>query len=286
MVVNEVRKGTLAFAWASLVTVTGHLSATVDVLDLDDDGRFVLPAATRRIWIEVGCNSRDTLSRLLLAPENSDVLLVQFEPLLDKYAWLLSSSRGQGNIISDEPQRPGFASDMRVVIPFAVAPDEAGQEKKEEGAPLSRRKSFRVSELDGCSSFLTPRTPQAGEGAWGHLLTPITAGVDMEAVMELCRRHVRTLQVPTLSLEHFLGLIFGRPGGQPRFEGGGGGAAVAVEYLKVDAQGYDLEVDATAGPPPGRRRAAAGAPRGRRSRAAAVPSALLSLRPRLPLSPR
>ena len=69
----------------------GHLSATVDVLGLDDDGRLVLPAAVRRIWLEVGCNSRDTLTRLAHAPENADVLLVQFEPLLDKYSWLLSS---------------------------------------------------------------------------------------------------------------------------------------------------------------------------------------------------
>ena len=66
-------------------------------MELDIDGRFLLPAGTRRIWIEVGCNMRNTLAPEVARPENADVLLVQFEPLLEKYAALLSAAAKVGH---------------------------------------------------------------------------------------------------------------------------------------------------------------------------------------------
>ena len=44
----------------SIANLTGsrHLAATLDVLDLDEDGRFVLPHGIKRIWIEVGRGAR------------------------------------------------------------------------------------------------------------------------------------------------------------------------------------------------------------------------------------
>jgi len=147
--------------------------------------------------------------------------------------------------ISDVAARPGFAEPRRIVLPFAVSPGPPG------------RRDFRVSALDGCSSFLKPAPagPGGSGGAqvWGHLLKP-PGHVDMEAVMAKCRRKAYTVSVPTLSLEGFLDLVFGAPGGAPRFDKGGGNGGddgslsggfprgVAVEYVKVDAQGFDLEV--------------------------------------------
>ena len=71
-----------------------------------------------------------------------DVLLVQFEPLLDKFGWLLSRASKQ-----DTAARLGFAHARLIVLPFAVAPEVKNQTSSES----SSRLPFYVAALDGCS---------------------------------------------------------------------------------------------------------------------------------------
>lgn len=86
----------------------------------------------------------------------------------------------------------------------------------------------------------------------------------MAALLGLCRTPRRQATVPTTSLESFLDLVFGTartarsssgpsaddadlllPGQHAYWWGGGAlQQTVAVEYVKVDAQGYDLECGA------------------------------------------
>jgi hypothetical protein len=207
------------------------------VLDLDADRRLRLPSGTKRIWVEVGCNARDTLSHLITYPENQDVLLVQFEPLLDKFAALLAA-----NTVPEAPSRLGFSGPRTIVLPFAVSPG------------MSSTVPFHVAALDGCSSLLESTQLEPLEAKiWGHLLVLGSGDPDMSHIISQCQKHAFTTQVPTISLESFFDLVFGQPGGAPRFEEGGdlGGdhdhnrhphGSVSIEYIKIDAQGFDLQV--------------------------------------------
>ena len=105
-----------------------------------------------------------------------------------------------------------------------------------------------MSALDGCSSVLeSARLGNDEARRWAHLLTSPDA--DMGGVIGRCQQSAYTARVPTLSLAALLDLVFGQPGGQPRFYPDLTGAgrenragSVSVEYVKIDAQGFDLEV--------------------------------------------
>jgi len=103
-----------AFAVSSLLALDKssaygiQMQASVAVAPLDEFGHLVIPANVR-IWIEVGCNNwemlHDDLSRF------SDVYLITFEPLVDKFVYVRTLAQGHGR---------------HVVLPFAIAPVSVG----------------------------------------------------------------------------------------------------------------------------------------------------------------
>ena len=110
--------------------------------DFTNEGALVVPDATKRIWIEIGANSRDLAQTIINADESlGDVLLLTFEPLVDKYGFI--SSLGTG---ADSRRRVGHQSSngRMLVFPFAVSETSGVSE-------------FNVADVDGCSSLLPMR---------------------------------------------------------------------------------------------------------------------------------
>ena len=77
------------FSWGFCSVQYGRLSASIDVLELLPNGTIPVPAGTRRVFVEVGANSANTVDEEELSMF-SDAFLVSFEFLLHQYAALLS----------------------------------------------------------------------------------------------------------------------------------------------------------------------------------------------------
>ena len=89
-----------------------------------------------RFLIEVGANRRDVLQdEYPLAASKAFVLT--FEPLLDKYAWLLQRHTEQDRI-----SPPGRQHRRGLALPMAVG--------------CAGRATFHVPDIDGCASVLPP----------------------------------------------------------------------------------------------------------------------------------
>ena len=150
----------------------------------------------KRFWIEIGAHF---LSRIPDEDLGEDDFLISFEPLLHKYAMLLSS----GNQDPKHRQALGLSQERRMILPFAV------------GCTTSRVTSFGVSEMDYCSSMLATQDPDK-----------------IRSSLHSCLRIAEQRQVPCISLEHIIQTWLSEKD---------------IYYLKVDAQGMDLEIMRSAG---------------------------------------
>jgi len=108
------------------------------VAQLRDDGSLDIPDGAK-IVLEVGANTRNTLDRELL-PSEPAAFLVSFEPLLDKWASLLSR-----NSRPDTRVPLGRHHPRGLVLPFAVSSE-----------PNAVRELKISGSTDGCASLLAP----------------------------------------------------------------------------------------------------------------------------------
>ena len=220
--------------WTSTATA---VRATLDVMELSN-GRIPVPANLTGTMIEIGCNGHnlawdtpfgvkgiDGIEQHLPISQQSHVFLISFEPLLDKYAQYLSIQSGQlheqemrDNTLWNRVEQPNPAGwsvpGRAIVLPFAV------------GAPEGTA-DFHVAQSDGCSSLLP---------------MDVERNLDFRArgrnwmvgfMKRLCGRSAAVRRVPVVSLGTVLERwLPDRP----------------IDYLRVDAQGYDLRVIQSAPP--------------------------------------
>jgi hypothetical protein len=153
------------------------LFATVQVAQLVD-GHFRIPSSLNitRLLVEIGCSNRNTMDTEEL-PKHPDAFLFSFEPLVDKYAALLSRGDARYNRRAADMAVPlGHHHQRGIVLPIAVAA-QAGS------FPIN------VSRVSGCSSLLP--ISEDSEGRWA-------AG---------CREVVETRIVPAITLQRVLELL-------------------------------------------------------------------------------
>ena len=73
---------------AAWKTDNGELMASLNIAHLSPDGGLPLPAQAKLI-LEIGANSRNTVDKDFL-PAHPEAFVLTFEPILDKWATLLS----------------------------------------------------------------------------------------------------------------------------------------------------------------------------------------------------
>ena len=101
----------------------------------------------KRVWIEVGAHVWENLQYAPQFDKSENDFLISFEPLLDKYAMLLSEYKADVT-----ERRPlGFQHQRGLVFPFAVGCE-------------ARYASFSVTNYDMCSSVMPLSTDRSG--AW------------------------------------------------------------------------------------------------------------------------
>ena len=205
----------------------GALHASLEVLDMDDDGAIQIPQNITHIVIEVGANGRNWLwnepvpahvpgiKPNVPVSDQPGILLLAFEPLLEHYAKYLSMLTHADSLW---PGPPGWSARGRaIVLPFAIAPDDAaGAESGQRGLG-----TLHVSNVDGCSSLL-PIDGNETAGAWKGTFLMRHCGAAAS----------RPRRVPVVSLREVVG-------GWLRDR--------EVSFVKVDAQGFDLRVAQSAG---------------------------------------
>ena len=147
------------------------------------------------------------------------VLLVSFEPLLDKYAFYLSlqkphgqtgHQRQRGDVLHslllsgiETPSDLGWSVPGRaIVLPYAVGTPEGYAD-------------FHVARSDGCSSLLAIDMNEASAGIKKQ------RGEGGMFWRDLCGKEAASVRVPVMSLRTILGWF-------PR----------SVALVKIDAQGY------------------------------------------------
>lgn len=177
------------------------------------DGRLPIPAEAGRVLLEIGSSDRDTLDVDLL-PTMPDAFLVTFEPLVDKYARALGRREDAARAV-DGYEPLGQHHARGIVLPIAVAPDVAAPESGALNASVpGSARNFNVGRRAGCSSLLAVARGRRGN-TFGHW----------------CNDMPEVRRVWSVRLETVLAWV-GRP----------------VDFLKVDAQGMDLEVVRSGGP--------------------------------------
>jgi len=159
-------------------------------------------------WLEIGTNSRDLVAEdMRLEAFVRGVFLLSFEPLLDKYAFVLNQyGGGRAEVV----HALGRQHEQAMVFPLAVGCNGSAK--------------LFVTKTDGCSSLYEPRgndfAKDPASGAW------------KEWVGQACVQIADTRRVPCISLEHII----------DKWLNGSN-----VEYLKIDAQGSDLAIVQSAG---------------------------------------
>ena len=137
-----------------LAASVSTLRAELDLLQLVD-GKLPIPTGITHVVIEIGCSGFDRAwdsginanSSIGIAPDipisqQEHVLLLSFEPLLDKYARYLSIMPSASSGPMSKPARLGWSVPGRaIVLPYAVGEPEGFTE-------------FHVHDNDGCSSLL------------------------------------------------------------------------------------------------------------------------------------
>ena len=182
------------------------------------DGRLPIPQAVNKVFIEVGSSDRNTLD-LELLPDHADAFLVSCEPLIDKYSRAISR-RAPRQQVFDQHEPLGQHHSRGIILPIAIAPRPASATRIDSGgaarlkvAPLSGgAQSLKVSGAAGCSSLMDVhqgRRRWRGNHSFGSW----------------CDRIAEVRSVWSEPLEQVLRWI-DRP----------------VDFVKIDAQGMDLEV--------------------------------------------
>jgi len=160
-------------------------------------------------WIEIGSNSRDVMrdSPEMTAAFAKGAFLLTFEPLVDKYAFLMSKYGGQ----PDSRRQLGLQHDRGLVFPFAVG--------------CSGSAEFHVANVDGCSSVLPMQEDKFDAD-------PAVAAKWPGWVKDNCAKAKESRTVPCVSLEQVIGEWLG---------------GKDIAHIKIDAQGFDLNVVKSAG---------------------------------------
>jgi len=187
------------------------------------DGRLPIPQAVDKVFVEVGSSDRNTLD-LELLPDHADAFLVSCEPLIDKYARAISRRAPQKQVF-DQHEPLGQHHSRGIILPIAIAPSRAasarasatrfdsGGTTRLKIAPLSGgAQTLKVSGAAGCSSLMDVhqgRRRQRANHSFGSW----------------CDRIAEERRVWSEPLEQVLRWI-DRP----------------VDFVKIDAQGMDLEV--------------------------------------------
>ena len=148
------------------------LTVSIEVAKTDDNGRLIIPHRFREVWIDVGANDGLEWPK----PWPSDVFVLAFEPLLDKYSRQLA--RFSTPLAYHKNAVPlGHFDSQGIILPFAISSEEGNA-------------TFHVQALDGCSSLLKfGERKLAGYGR--HVTTT-------------CKDAVETRTVPTISLKTVL----------------------------------------------------------------------------------
>jgi hypothetical protein len=153
----------------------GFLSAHIQLAALDRFGAIQMPRNATHVLMEIGCSDFHTLDEDEL-PRDASAFLISFEPLIDKYAVLLSRGSRSGafyNWGKDKAVPLGHHHKRGVVLPLAVSPS---------GGDIT----FHVSKIAGCSSMLALNV----NTSWG----------------KQCLDSLEERTVPSISLASALGL--------------------------------------------------------------------------------
>lgn len=151
-----------------------EMYASLQVAHLGPNGTLPIPEDTSNVYIEIGINSRDTLCDELDHGGHEKTFLLMFEPLIDKYAYLLSKNSGP-----DVASPLGSCHPRSLVFPFAVAAHDGAL-------------PFNVARVDGCSSLMKGNQKE----------TPLHGWPDW--VNQHCKKFLDRRLVPTISLETIL----------------------------------------------------------------------------------
>lgn len=138
-----------------------------------------LPSKPTTFYIEIGAHNSDTLVDHLEAQFAQGAFLITFEPLLDKYADLLSRFGVEPN----NRAYLGMQTHRNMILPIAVGCNGTAQ--------------FHVTPADGCSSLLQPR----GEDFEND---PRLAGWN-DWMARVCATAAESRWVPCVTLEHVIG---------------------------------------------------------------------------------
>ena len=178
-----------------------------------------LPWEPRHFFLEVGANNHE-LEREELEPllhDGPNGFLLSFEPLLDKYSYLISFSSG-GGAENNAAVNLGLQHRRGMALPYAIGA-HCGAEV--------RTSVFHVTSLDGCSSLRAPSLDFEKNQKAG------VSGMSWPSwVVERCSHLQEERVVPCVPLSTVIGEWLG-------------GRYMA--RMKIDAQGSDLDVIKSAG---------------------------------------
>ncbi|CAK9013540.1 unnamed protein product [Durusdinium trenchii] len=179
-----------------------------------------LPWEPSHFFLEVGANNHE-LEREQLEPllqDGPNGFLVSFEPLLDKYSYLISFSSG-GGAENNAAVNLGLQHRRGLALPYAIG-DKCGAESTA---------VFHVTSLDGCSSLRAPTPDFEKENQRAGI-----SGMSWPRwVVERCSNLQEERVVPCASLATVIGQWL---------------AGRHIARMKIDAQGSDLDVLKSAGP--------------------------------------
>ena len=171
-------------------------------------GALVVPPEVNELWIDVGTNSfGDSIYGDHKGKIPQNVFVLAFEPLLDKYAAMLAKNSPRLSWDSRFVS-PGQYHRQGIIFPFAIGKDGLA--------------NFTVSTMDGCSTL--------GDFNGVHHFAD-----DNSRKRQIgCSASSQTRSVPSVKLEAIIDLL-------PRDRDW------QYQYMKVDAQGFDLQVAESAG---------------------------------------
>jgi hypothetical protein len=153
------------------------LLVPTQVASLTASGALSMPPSTRYVLVEIGCSDRDTLDANGVLEAHADAFLIQLEPLLDKYATLLSrgTARFHGERKADRAVPLGHHHPRAALLPLAVSPA---------GGLLN----LTVTRTAGCSSLAPLNTHATRQWApWCHRILEyrLVPSITLSAVLAL-----------------------------------------------------------------------------------------------------
>ena len=95
------------------------LTVSIEVAKTDDNGRLIIPHRFREVWIDVGANDGLEWPK----PWPSDVFVLAFEPLLDKYSRQLARFSTPLTYHKNAVALGHFDS-QGIILPFAISSEE------------------------------------------------------------------------------------------------------------------------------------------------------------------